>query len=296
MAVCLYVNIEELTTEEMRKLGLSLLKEPQPGRMAQIGRMKNPSDQARSLGAGLLLQYMAVKYLKEPPFSDLVNSTATRCMEKEDDPFPPAELLTVEEIPVAALLKAVEDTLEEAKELTFGKTEAGSPFVEGLGAFVSLSHKGSLVLCAMAGRPCGVDIEYTDPAVEDRTNRFSKHQSAEEHTANASEKGKAVCKESGQTQGLHVETGRQKRERLASRYFFTEEKQMLEEASYSQEKWQKTFCRMWCYKEAYGKMKGTGLKDGLLFNMHGKTKEKVSFYDIHTDFGYVGELCLLEEN
>ena len=41
-------------------------------------------------------------------------------------------------------------------------------------------------------------------------------------------------------------------------------------------------------------MKGTGLKDGLLFNMHGKTKEKVSFYDIHTDFGYVGELCLLE--
>lgn len=296
MAVCLYVNVGELNTEETRKFGLSLLKATQPGRMAQIGRMKKTSDQARSLGAGLLLQYMAVKYLKEKAFSDMVNSTATRSAEKEEGSFPPVEVLTVEEVPATVLLKEVADTLEEAKKLTFGKTKEGAPFVEGLGAYVSLSHTGSLALCAMAGRPCGVDIECMEPVAENKASSFLEEKSVEENTAKASKQKDAGSKESGQKEGLRGEAGRQLRERLASQYFFKEEKQLLAEASDSLEKWQKTFCQLWCYKEAYGKMKGTGLKDGLLFQLYGKTKEKVSFYDIHTDFGYVGELCLLEEN
>ena len=255
MAVCLYVNVEEFKTEERLAEGLSLLKTSQPRRVEQIGRMKKRSDQARSLGAGLLLQYMSVKYLKEEDFRAMVNSTATqsgKLGEVEDSPFPPAEFLTVEEISATDLLKKVADTKTEAKRLTFGKTEAGSPFAEGLNAFVSLSHTGALAICAMAGRPCGVDIECTDQEAD------------------------------------------RLREHLASRYFFQKEKQLLEEASDFPEKWQRNFCQLWCYKEAYGKMKGTGLRDGLLFNFYGETKEKVSFYDIHTDFGYVGELCLLE--
>ena len=165
MAVCLYVNVEEFKTEERLAEGLSLLKTSQPRRVEQIGRMKKRSDQARSLGAGLLLQYMSVKYLKEEDFRAMVNSTATqsgKLGEVEDSPFPPAEFLTVEEISATDLLKKVADTKTEAKRLTFGKTEAGSPFAEGLNAFVSLSHTGALAICAMAGRPCGVDIECTD--------------------------------------------------------------------------------------------------------------------------------------
>ena len=101
MAVCLYVNVEEFKTEERLGEGLSLLKTSQPRRVEQIGRMKKRSDQARSLGAGLLLQYMSVKYLKEEDFRDRVNSTATqsgKLGEVEDSPFPPVEILTVEEI------------------------------------------------------------------------------------------------------------------------------------------------------------------------------------------------------
>ena len=48
-----------------------------------------------------------MKYLKEEDFRAMVNSTATqsgKLGEAEDSPFPPAELLTVEEISAANVL------------------------------------------------------------------------------------------------------------------------------------------------------------------------------------------------
>lgn len=43
--------------------------------------------------------------------------------------------------------------------IAFGRTEGGKPYALGLGRQFSLSHSGSLVLCAVADFPVGVDIQ-----------------------------------------------------------------------------------------------------------------------------------------
>jgi len=46
-----------------------------------------------------------------------------------------------------------------AAEVSVFRDEAGKPYVNRGGIFVSLSHSGDLCVCAVCGRPIGIDIE-----------------------------------------------------------------------------------------------------------------------------------------
>lgn len=46
-----------------------------------------------------------------------------------------------------------------AEEIVFGFAENGKPFAENTDAQFNISHSGNLVVCAVDGRPVGIDVE-----------------------------------------------------------------------------------------------------------------------------------------
>lgn len=59
-------------------------------------------------------------------------------------------------------------------EVTFEKEPGGKPRATGLDKHFSLSHSGSLVLCAVAGFPVGADIQRARPVPESLTRRMER--------------------------------------------------------------------------------------------------------------------------
>lgn len=51
------------------------------------------------------------------------------------------------------------------------RDEAGKPYVNRGGIFVSLSHSGDLCVCAVCDRPIGIDIEYTKEKFPEKVAR-----------------------------------------------------------------------------------------------------------------------------
>lgn len=60
------------------------------------------------------------------------------------------------------------------ENVTFGKEPGGKPYATGLDKHFSLSHSGSLVLCAVADFPVGADIQRARPVPESLTHRLER--------------------------------------------------------------------------------------------------------------------------
>lgn len=86
---------------------------------------------------------------------------------------------------------------------------------------------------------------------------------------NISHSGKLVlCVLSEQEVGADIQLKSSRvNERILQRFFSTEEKAYWEQCGTETEK-RDFFYRMWCRKEAYGKLTGEGIKDALGENMH----------------------------
>ena len=59
-------------------------------------------------------------------------------------------------------------------KLAFGRTQEGKPYAVGLDRHFSLSHSGSLVLCAVADFPVGVDLQLWRPVSPSLTRRMAR--------------------------------------------------------------------------------------------------------------------------
>jgi len=63
-----------------------------------------------------------------------------------------------------------------AEDITITQLENGQPSLGPLPCFISLSHSGTYAMCAVSGRPVGVDIEFPD----DRGERVCRRICTEE--------------------------------------------------------------------------------------------------------------------
>lgn len=71
-----------------------------------------------------------------------------------------------------ARLALCRDTGLSPKDVVFGKEPGGKPYVLGLDKHFSLSHSGSLALCAVAGFPVGADLQKARSVLESTTRRL----------------------------------------------------------------------------------------------------------------------------
>lgn len=51
----------------------------------------------------------------------------------------------------------------DPKQISFRNTKNGKPYAEGLDIHFSLSHSGSMAVCAVSDRPVGIDVEKNKP-------------------------------------------------------------------------------------------------------------------------------------
>lgn len=73
-----------------------------------------------------------------------------------------------------ARLALCRDTGLSPKDVAFGKEPGGKPCALGLDKHFSLSHSGSLALCAVADFPVGVDLQKARPVPEPTTRRLAR--------------------------------------------------------------------------------------------------------------------------
>lgn len=113
-------------------------------RKSRVERIKPSAGKSLSLGAGLLLQYAVREWLAEEPL--------------ETEPALPPQML--------CMAVSAEDILQKADcagsplELTYRYGAHGKPYLANFpDLFFSLSHSGDYVLCAVADREIGADIQ-----------------------------------------------------------------------------------------------------------------------------------------
>lgn len=117
-------------------------------------------------------------------------------------------------------------SLEEPYALEYTYGPKGKPYLKNYPYYVSLSHSEHCVFCVIAEEEVGADIQYMGsdaPGTENDGHKYGK---------------------------------------LVQRFFSEEEKrewQLLESADARRH----FFYRLWCRKEAYGKLTGVGMAEGL---------------------------------
>lgn len=106
-------------------------------RYQKIGRLSNHADKARSLGAGMLLQYCIQEIGKR-------------------DPAAQTSPVTLTEIGLREILAGG----WSPRQLSYVYGENGKPYLpEYPDFFFSLSHSGNYVICAVSDREIGADIQ-----------------------------------------------------------------------------------------------------------------------------------------
>lgn len=221
----LYIaEIEPLTEEALYKEALSLVGEM---RREQAAKMRNPSDKARSIAAGLLLHYAVVRNagMRNAAVRDTgMENAAAR---NADMPAGRIEDAGMQDANIHAhCIKDVgtqqhgcerEDDIWHAGITWDGNYHVGEHGKPQLpreyGLYFNLSHSGKYAVCAISAHNIGTDIQI--------------HQG--------------------------------ERESLARRFFHPEELEVLKTAADPM----KCFYDLWCLKESYIKYTGRGLGTGL---------------------------------
>lgn len=145
------LNIQELESEKRQQQVRYLLDDV---RLEKADRYQNRKEKARSLGAGLLLQYLfqtgkgqgkGLDKTKEDR-KDIENIGNVKNMKKRK---PLLCYITLEEI-CSSLLKGV--------PLLYRYGKGGKPYWKE-GPFFSLSHSGDYAGCVVAGQEVGMDLQ-----------------------------------------------------------------------------------------------------------------------------------------
>ena len=184
------------------------------GRREKALRIKQKKAAAASIGAGLLLQWMAKSHYEQKADEKWITFFSVR------------ELLDWIEMPITM-------------EFSYGK--GGKPYWKTAPFYFNLSHSGEYVVCVVSEQEIGIDIQ-----VHCRGNE----------------------------------------ERIAKRYFATEEIRALEECDLSERT--QRFYDMWAAKEAYGKYTGGGIAESLSLDITGC---RVALQMIHRIPGYSLAIC-----
>lgn len=127
-------DVTPLLEAECFRKALSLVSQQ---RAEKVKRLKVRAEQARSLGAGLLLQYGSFSFAKD------------------------REPGAVREMPVPELLKALESAGKPEFKVRYG--ENGKPYPDSEDKnriFFNLSHSGEYAVCAFSDEETGVDIQF----------------------------------------------------------------------------------------------------------------------------------------
>lgn len=195
-------------------------------RLDKADRYRSEADRARSLAAGLLLQYGVQEYQAKARWN----------REESESDYVLEELTALE----------ICQKLTAPLLLHYHYGADGKPYLEE-GPFFSLSHSGEYAACAIAEQEIGLDIQ--------QEKAFDSM-------------------------------------KLAKRFFSETEQQEL--AKCPPEEREKLFYYFWTRKEAYGKLTGRGLKDGL----HTDTRQEairngVCFAELLRE-GYQAALCWYE--
>ncbi|MBE5868548.1 MAG: 4'-phosphopantetheinyl transferase superfamily protein [Lachnospiraceae bacterium] len=143
----------------------------------------------------------------------------------------------------------------------------GKPYLEKFPEiYFSLSHSGEYALCALSDTEIGADIQ----------------QMCEEENAN-----------------------RHREEQIAERQFSPEEREWMKAASTPEERMHR-FYRLWTAKEAYMKLTGQGLSQGMknfaavpgekrILDHHAPQKE-IFLHELQVPVGYASAVCVYGEN
>lgn len=153
MAVGIYVLHLHPGEEETRRIFLREVAEcVDPVRRKKAERLKGNGAKAASLGAGMLLQKMAL---------DLIDGTE------------PADILFLEE---DALLASLQERMhrEQTGPLSFSYEygDLGKPQIVNFPKKFNLSHSGDYVVCGVGDGEVGVDIQKWVPYKERTAERF----------------------------------------------------------------------------------------------------------------------------
>lgn len=149
-------DISALFQEEVRNRYLPFLDED---RLTRVKRYKYPEDQARCVGAGILLQeaYRQFQMNKEQKLREPANADSLVVLKEENiislaKDFIPKEKL---QLPKMKTLKVGKPVFESDKEPYF-----------------NLSHAKNLVACIVDEKEVGIDIEYVRPIKNAVVERF----------------------------------------------------------------------------------------------------------------------------
>lgn len=153
MAVGIYVLHLHPGEEEIRRTFLREAAEcVDPVRCKKVQRLKSTGAKAASLGAGMLLQKMAL---------DLIDGTEnTGILFLEED-----ELLAV-------LQERMHRDKAGALSFSYEYGELGKPQIVNIPKKFNLSHSGDYVVCAVGGGEVGADIQKWVPYKERTAERF----------------------------------------------------------------------------------------------------------------------------
>lgn len=140
-------------------------------RKDKAAQLKNPADQRRCIGAGLLLNGMLAAHLSES--GEMENAACADCCPAGSDRgVETSETSQYKEILTYDLINIMEHYRKEL-DYPIGFCKNGKPcFTQHPEIYFNLSHSGTVVVCCVSNRPVGIDVEGGRPCRLKVAERF----------------------------------------------------------------------------------------------------------------------------